>query len=198
MAWLKCYYMRDRVGEEFSGTISSVAPFGVFVTLDALFVEGMVHVSELGTEYFQFNESLHELRGERSGIRYRLTDRIHIQVARVDLEARRMEFRLVKSPVAQANEAAQEQAGGKAGRLKRAAPARPRDIEKRETALVSTELVDVVAQAKRSKTHAAKLQFTGARRAQPGKPRGSGKSAGKSAGKGSGKGAKKSNRSRGR
>ena len=65
------------------------------MTLDTLHVEGMVHVSELGTEYFQFNESLHELRGERTGMRYRLTDSVQVQVARVDLEARRIEFRLV-------------------------------------------------------------------------------------------------------
>jgi ribonuclease R len=95
-AWLKCYYMRDRVGEDFSGTISGVAPFGVFVTLDSLYVDGLVHVSELGAEYFQFNEQLHELRGERSGMRFRLTDRIHVQVARVDLEARRIEFRMTR------------------------------------------------------------------------------------------------------
>ena len=95
-AWLKCYYMRDRVGEDFSGTISGVTPFGVFVTLDSLYVDGLVHVSELGAEYFQFNEQLHELRGERSGMRFRLTDRIHVQVARVDLEARRIEFRMTR------------------------------------------------------------------------------------------------------
>jgi ribonuclease R len=115
-AWLKCYYMRDRVGEEFSGTISGVAPFGVFVTLDSLYVDGLVHVSELGTEYFQFNESMHELRGEHSGIRYRLTDRIHVQLARVDIEARRMDFRLVKSPGAQAEQADDSGAGRKSAR----------------------------------------------------------------------------------
>jgi ribonuclease R len=95
-AWLKSYYMRERVGETFSGTVSSVVPFGVFVVLDDLFVEGLVHVSELGSEYFLFNEPLHELRGERTGLRYRLGDRLIVQVARVDLEARRIEFRMVK------------------------------------------------------------------------------------------------------
>lgn len=95
-AWLKCYYMRERVGEQFSGTISGVAPFGVFVTLDDLYVEGMVHVSELDAEYFQYNEALHELRGERTGQRYKLGDQIHVQVSRVDLEGRKIEFRLVK------------------------------------------------------------------------------------------------------
>lgn len=94
-AWLKCQYMRERVGEEFVGRITGVATFGVFVTLNELFVDGLVHVSELGGEYFQFNETALELRGERTGIRYRLTDELHVQVSRVDLEARRIEFRLV-------------------------------------------------------------------------------------------------------
>ena len=95
-AWLKSYYMRERVGETFSGTVSSVVPFGIFIVLDDLFVEGLVHVSELGSEYFLFNEALHELRGERTGLRYRLGDRLTVQVARVDLEARRIEFRMVR------------------------------------------------------------------------------------------------------
>jgi ribonuclease R len=95
-AWLKCFFMKERVGDAFAGRITGVAPFGVFVTLDALFVEGLVHVSELGNEYFHYNEAMHELRGERSGRRFHLTDDIHVQVARVDLEARRIEFRLVQ------------------------------------------------------------------------------------------------------
>ena len=94
-AWLKSFYMRDRVGETATGTVSAVVPFGVFVVLDDLYVEGLVHVSELGSEYFHFNESLHELRGERTGLRHRLGDRVTVQVARVDLEARRIEFRLL-------------------------------------------------------------------------------------------------------
>ncbi len=96
LAWLKCYFMREKVGEQFRGTVTGVAPFGIFVTLDGLFVEGLVHVSELGTDYFQFNEAMHELRGERTGQRFRLTDPVTVQVARVDLEARKIEFRLVR------------------------------------------------------------------------------------------------------
>jgi len=95
-AWLKSYYVRERAGETFSGSISAVVPFGVFVILDELYVEGLVHVSELGSEYFHFNEALHELRGERTGLRFRLADRLTVQVVRVDLEARRIDFRLVR------------------------------------------------------------------------------------------------------
>jgi ribonuclease R len=76
--------------------VTGVAPFGVFVTLEELYVDGLVHVSELGSEYFQYNEAAHELRGERTGRRFRLTDELHVQVSRVDLEARRIEFRPVQ------------------------------------------------------------------------------------------------------
>ncbi len=69
-AWLKCRYMREHLGEEFGGAVSAVTSFGLFVTLDGLYVEGLVHVTELGGEYFRFDEVRQELRGERDrGIR---------------------------------------------------------------------------------------------------------------------------------
>jgi len=98
-AWLKCQYMKSKIGEQLRGTVTGVAPFGLFITLDALYVEGLVHVSELGAEYFQHNEVLHELRGERTGRRFRLYDSLVVQVARVDLDARRIEFQLVPSMI---------------------------------------------------------------------------------------------------
>lgn len=97
-AWLKCYFVRDKLGEEFTGTISGVTTFGIFVQLDALFIEGLVHVTELGADYFQYDEARHELRGERTGIRYQLTDRVTVQVSRVDLDARKIDLRLVNEP----------------------------------------------------------------------------------------------------
>ncbi|KAF3998877.1 ribonuclease R [Glaciimonas immobilis] len=97
-AWLKCYFIRDKLGEEFTGTISSVATFGIFVQLDALYIEGLVHVTELGADYFQYDEARHELRGERTGKRYQLTDRVTVQVSRVDLDARKIDLRLVTEP----------------------------------------------------------------------------------------------------
>ncbi|GHU33085.1 ribonuclease R [Betaproteobacteria bacterium] len=90
--WLKCYYMRDRIGEEFDGTISAVVPFGVFVALDAVYVEGLVHVSELGEDYFQFDATKHQMLGERSGKRFRLGDRLRVQLTRADLESGRIDF----------------------------------------------------------------------------------------------------------
>ncbi len=94
-AWLKCKYMREHLGEEFSGVVSSVTSFGLFVTLDAMYVEGLVHITELGGEYFRFDEARQELRGERTGIRYALGTRVQVQVSRVDLDGRRIDFRLV-------------------------------------------------------------------------------------------------------
>ncbi|MDO4905017.1 MAG: ribonuclease R [Lautropia sp.] len=98
-AWLKCLYMRDRVGERYAGRITGVAPFGIFVTLNELYVEGMVHVSELGQEYFHFDDSAHAMIGERTGRRYTLTDEVQVQVGAVNLDARRIDFRLIDGPV---------------------------------------------------------------------------------------------------
>jgi ribonuclease R len=97
-AWLKCYFIRDKLGEEFTGIITGVTAFGIFVQLDSLFIEGMVHVTELGADHFKFDEARHELRGERTGIRYQLTDRVTVQVSRVDLDARKIDLRLVTEP----------------------------------------------------------------------------------------------------
>ena len=94
-AWLKCKYMREHLGEEFSGVVTAVTSFGIFVTLDAMYVEGLVHITELGGEYFRFDEARQELRGERTGIRYALGSRVQVQVSRVDLDGRRIDFRLV-------------------------------------------------------------------------------------------------------
>lgn len=95
-AWLKCRFMRDHLGEEFSGTVSAVTTFGLFVQLDALYVEGLVHITELGGEYFKFDEVRQELRGERTGIRYATGARVQVQVSRVDLDGRKIDFRLVR------------------------------------------------------------------------------------------------------
>ena len=95
-AWLKCKYMRERLGEEFVGVVTSVTTFGLFVTLDNLYVEGLVHITELGGEYFRYDEGRQELRGERTGIRYALGSKVNVQVSRVDLDGRRIDFRLVR------------------------------------------------------------------------------------------------------
>lgn len=94
-AWLKCKYMREHLGEEYGGVVSAVTGFGIFVTLDAMYVEGLVHITELGGEYYRFDEARQELRGERTGIRYAVGSRVRVQVSRVDLDGRRIDFRLI-------------------------------------------------------------------------------------------------------
>lgn len=95
-AWLKCKYMREHLGEEYSGVVTAATSFGIFVTLDAMYVEGLVHITELGGEYFRFDEARQELRGERTGIRYAIGTRVRVQVSRVDLDGRKIDFRLVR------------------------------------------------------------------------------------------------------
>ncbi len=90
--WLKCYYMRDKVGESFMGTVSGVTAFGAFIALDDLYVEGLLHISELGKDYFHFDAIKHELMGERTKQRYRLGDRVRVKVVRVDLDTTKIDF----------------------------------------------------------------------------------------------------------
>jgi ribonuclease R len=97
-SWLKSYYMQDRIGERFEGTISGVTGFGVFVALDSVYVEGLIHISELGADYFHFDAARHQLLGERSGVRYRLGDRVSVELVRVDLEQARIDFTLAGEP----------------------------------------------------------------------------------------------------
>jgi ribonuclease R len=91
-AWLKCFYMRDHLGSVFDGSISSVTGFGLFVALDDLYVEGLVHVSELGADYYHFDPAKHQMLGERTGKRYRLGDRVRVKVVRVDMESTKIDF----------------------------------------------------------------------------------------------------------
>ena len=103
-SWLKCYYMQDRIGEEFAGSVSAVTSFGIFVALDDVFIEGLVHISDLGSDYFHYDDAKHQLVGERTGKRFRLADRVRVQLVRVDMESSKIDFRLA------------EEAGGKGGR----------------------------------------------------------------------------------
>ena len=96
--WLKCYFMQDHVGDEFEGTVSGVAGFGLFVTLDELFIDGLVHISDLGSDYFQYDQQRHLLRGERTGVRYQLGARVKVRVVRVDIETAKIDFVLVDIP----------------------------------------------------------------------------------------------------
>jgi ribonuclease R len=120
-AWLKSYYMQDHVGEIFDGTISGVTSFGLFVTLDDLYVDGLVHISDLGQDYFQFDPAKHMLRGERSGVKYQLAGRVTVKVVRVNLEQAKIDFVLVDQPSPRSSPRGEGEQQKK----------KPRDIEKR-------------------------------------------------------------------
>ena len=96
-AWLKAEYMLDKVGQQFTGIVTSVTSFGLFVQLQDVFVEGLVHVSSLNNDYYHFDPVRHRLSGERSGTIYALGTSIEVVVNRVDLEERRIDFALPKS-----------------------------------------------------------------------------------------------------
>jgi ribonuclease R len=127
--WLKCEFMSDKLGEVFDGTIASVTQFGIFVRLDEVYVEGLVHVTSLPSDYYHYEPEKHRLKGERSGMSYRLGDGVTVQVARVDLNDRKIDFELGddkprpkrqprkrggKAPASAAPQAKAESAAGKA------------------------------------------------------------------------------------
>ncbi|MDO8742788.1 MAG: ribonuclease R [Polaromonas sp.] len=131
-AWLKCKYMREHLGEEFGGVVTAATSFGIFVTLDAMYVEGLVHITELGGEYFRFDEARQELRGERTGTRYAIGTRVRVQVSRVDLDGRKIDFRLVREGEELLNRAMKDKTGGRVADLPEQGRALPRQAgEKR-------------------------------------------------------------------
>ncbi|HLJ74786.1 MAG TPA: ribonuclease R, partial [Thermoanaerobaculia bacterium] len=97
LEWKKVIFMRDRVGESFSGVVTGVMPFGLFVELDEFFVQGLVPIATIGTDYWQFREREHRLRGESSHRELRLGDHVVVEVKSIDEDRRQIEFRLVEA-----------------------------------------------------------------------------------------------------
>lgn len=95
MAWLKCEYMQDKIGEDFDGVISAVTSFGFFVELKDVYVEGLVHISQLGDDYYSYDATFHRLEGERTRRRYAIGEPVRIKVAAVNLDERKMDFQLI-------------------------------------------------------------------------------------------------------
>jgi len=98
MRWLKAEYMVDRVGEEFSGAVSGVTGFGLFVQLDDIYIDGLIHITSLGNDYFQFDAAKGRLTGERTHRSYRLGDRLSVTVVRVDVDEGRIDLELAEKP----------------------------------------------------------------------------------------------------
>ena len=116
--WLKTYYMRDKVGEVFAGKISGMANFGIFVTLDDIHIEGMVHVSDLGEDYFNYHPETLSMIGERSGVQFKMGDRVVIKVARADLDTSKIDLVLVSGGESRSSRKAKKQAANDGGSLK--------------------------------------------------------------------------------
>jgi ribonuclease R len=102
--WLKAEFMMGRVGEEFDGVISSVTEFGIFVELTQVYVDGLVHVTALGRDYFHYDPARRRLHGERSGVTYKLGGRVRVKVARVDLDKARIDLELIAAKSARTTE----------------------------------------------------------------------------------------------
>ena len=96
-SWLKCYFMQDKIGEIYEGTVSGVTGFGLFIELDGIFIEGLLHVTELGNDYFTFEKSKHTMVGERTHLSYRLGDRLKVKVVRVDMETSKIDLSLINT-----------------------------------------------------------------------------------------------------
>jgi len=108
ITWLKCEYMMDHLGETYEGRINGVTPFGLFVMLNDLQIEGLVHISSLPNDYYQYDAAAHRLRGEKTGAIYRLGDYLRVKLARVDLDERKIDF----EPVIEAKSKARKRGRG--------------------------------------------------------------------------------------
>ncbi len=96
ISWLKCEYLQEHIGEEFDGIVSSVTAFGLFVELKDLYVEGLVHITSLPHDYYHHQAAHHRLVGERTRRVFRIGDELKVQVARVDLDERKVDLELVR------------------------------------------------------------------------------------------------------
>ena len=110
--WLKCEFMKDRVGETFPGVITAVTGFGLFVELTDIYVEGLVHVTAMPGDYYHFDPLHHRLSGECSGRSFRLGDSVEVRVMRVDLDERKIDFELISGGSQGKSAPADERAGG--------------------------------------------------------------------------------------
>ena len=95
--WLKCEFMLDKIGETFPGIISTTTSFGIFVELKDIYVEGLVHVTALGNDYYHYEPTRHWLIGERTRRIFRLGDEVAVKVVQVNLDDRKIDFELDES-----------------------------------------------------------------------------------------------------
>ena len=156
--WLKTYYMRDKVGEVFNGRISGMANFGIFVTLENIHIEGMVHISDLGEDYFNFRSEIMAIEGERSGVRFNMGDSVVVKVARADLDTSKIDLVLVEGGVQGKKNGGQEKAqavkaerraGKKGSRDKKATAVETKKLPEKQIASKTKQAAPKAASAKK-------------------------------------------------
>ncbi|OOE15270.1 ribonuclease R [Stutzerimonas degradans] len=173
--WLKCEFMRDRVGETFPGVITAVTGFGLFVELTDIYVEGLVHVTAMPGDYYHFDPLHHRLSGERSGRSFRLGDSVEVRVMRVDLDERKIDFELISggSKVAGVGEGGVRKGGAGRGKADDRRPARsqePTDVSVRKSRELKKALL-TEAKGKSGRDHSAENpKRGGSKRKADGKP----------------------------
>ncbi len=174
--WLKCEFMRDRVGETFPGVITAVTGFGLFVELTDIYVEGLVHVTAMPGDYYHFDPLHHRLSGERSGRSFRLGDSVEVRVMRVDLDERKIDFELIGggSKVAGLGEGGVRKGGaarGKAGDERRPARSQePADASVRKSRELKQALLSEAKGKSGRDRSAEKPKRGGSKRKADGKP----------------------------
>jgi ribonuclease R len=138
-SWLKCEYLQEHVGDEFDGVIAAVTGFGLFVELVDLYIEGLVHVTALPGDYYSFDAAHQRLTGERSGRSFQLGGKVRVQVARVDLDDRKIDLELIDSAPPRKSKRKKTGAkpggsgGNKGGRGGKGGAAAPKAKAKRKT-----------------------------------------------------------------
>ena len=162
--WLKTYYMRDKVGEVFSGKISGMTSFGIFVTLDDIHIDGLVHISDLGEDYFNFRPEIMAIEGERSGVRFNMGDTVTVKVARADLDTSKIDLTLIS--------------GGSVGKKRGGRKTKPvskpiaadKPVEKRKRKLSAKEIDEALAAPVKAKKSKVKSK-PASKPAKPSKPK---------------------------
>ena len=162
--WLKTYYMRDKVGEVFSGKISGMTSFGIFVTLDDIHIDGLVHISDLGEDYFNFRPEIMAIEGERSGVRFNMGDTVTVKVVRADLDTSKIDLTLIS--------------GGSVGKKRGGRKAKPvsrpivadKPVEKRKRKLSAKEIDEALAAPVKAKKSKVKSK-PASKPAKPSKPK---------------------------
>lgn len=171
-SWLKCEFMQDHVGDEFTATIANVTGFGFFARLDEIMIEGLVHISSLQNDYYQYDQARQTLRGEHTGKRYRIGDKVQVKVAAVHLDDRQIDLVLVENGKPVAN--GRKGAGKKSKNAKPAGQSRTRSKKAKTSAHSESAATEQSAAAKK-KSKANKARKDKARAKKRSKKKASGR-----------------------